>query len=199
MRIISGRFKGTKLIAPAADTKVIRPTSDRCREALFSILGERVNNARVLDLFAGTGAFALEAISRGAVHAVMVDNSKTAYSLICRNIEKVRQTPSITDNQPALVALRGDLRKGVTKVIGRHPNVPSLFDIIFLDPPYAQGMAQKILSDLDEASLLIKDGLIIAEERSSVELRNDFATLNLITRRRYGETCFWIYRQNCLN
>ena len=150
--------------------------------------------ARVLDLYAGTGAFALEAVSRGAEQAVMIDNGKTAYSLICRNIEQMyHQAPSISHMQPPLLAFREDLRKGVEKALNRHADVPKSFDIIFLDPPYDRGMAQKTLKDLDNTTLLAKDGLVIAEERSKVEITDEFTTLRLSGKRTYGDTSFWIF------
>ena len=86
MRIISGSAKGRKLFSPISGSKAIRPTSDRAREALFNIIGSRVMGCSVLDLFAGTGAFGCEALSRGAAEATFVDKSRVALELVCRNI-----------------------------------------------------------------------------------------------------------------
>ncbi|MDJ0622673.1 MAG: 16S rRNA (guanine(966)-N(2))-methyltransferase RsmD [Desulfocapsaceae bacterium] len=194
MRIIGGQFRGRKLATPAAENKAIRPTSDRCREALFSILGERIKNARILDLYAGTGAFAIEAVSRGAETAVMIDNSKTALFLIHKNLELIYKStaPSIHPSPP-LIVLHEDLRKGVENVLRGYSNVPSNFDIIFLDPPYNKGLAQRTLKDLDNTTYLAKDGLVIAEERSNAEITDEFDTLQFIEKRKYGDTCFWFY------
>lgn len=151
--------------------------------------------ARVLDLYAGTGAFAIEAVSRGAEAAVMIDSSKTALSLIYKNIEKINQsTASVSSSFPPLIAIREDLRKGVDTILRSHSGVPLIFDIIFLDPPYNRGLAQRTLKDLDNTAFLANDGLVIAEEQSNTEIVDEFNTLQFNAKRKYGDTCFWIYR-----
>ena len=151
--------------------------------------------ARVLDLYAGTGAFAIEAVSRGAETAVMIDSSKTALSLIYKNIEIINQsTASGSNSCPPLIAIREDLRKGVDTILRGYSDVPLAFDVIFLDPPYNMGLAQKTLKDLDNTTFLANDGLVIAEERSNTEIIDEFNVLQLCAKRRYGDTCFWMYR-----
>jgi len=195
MRIISGRAKGLRLATPPAKGNGIRPTSDRCREALFSILGTRIHKARVLDLYAGTGAFGLEALSRGAKSVTLVDNSPAALSLIRRNVELLRpRFHSGTSAFPKVSILRGDLRRGVNALLAGAEGIENVFDIIFLDPPYDKNLAQTTLSDLDGSSFLAKNGLIVAEERSKVVLSKHFEHLSCIDTRTYGDTSFRFYR-----
>lgn len=196
MRIISGRAKGLRLTTPPGKSNGIRPTSDRCREALFSILGTRIHEARVLDLYAGTGAFGLEALSRGARSVTLVDNNPTALSLIRKNVELLRHSfhPG-TSAFPKVSILRGDLRRGVNALLAGSEGVETAFDIIFLDPPYDKNLAQTTLADLDGSSFLAKNGLIIAEERSKVVLSKHFEHLSCTDTRTYGDTSFRLYRE----
>lgn len=184
-----------KLISPPGKSSTIRPTSDRCREALFSIIHDRIFKARVLDLYAGTGALALEALSRGAQEAVVVDNCATAHSLLRKNIKLVeRYYPDDANVSPPVTIIKSDLRKGLS-AITRFCNITSpTFDIIFLDPPYGKGLAQKTLEDIDNSAFLAKNGLVVAEEQSKVVLSKTLAHLQCIDIRKYGDTAFWIFR-----
>ena len=124
MRIISGEAKGRALFAPpGSDT---RPTSDKIRGSLFNIIASRVMDARVLDLFGGTGALALEALSRGAESAVIVDSSRQAWQVIERNARSVLKD----DFEYRARILCADYRSAIAALEG------SLFDLVFLDPPY---------------------------------------------------------------
>jgi 16S rRNA (guanine966-N2)-methyltransferase len=125
MRVIAGSAKGTRLAAVPAGT---RPVSDRAREGLFSSLGPSVNDARVLDLYAGTGALGIEALSRGAVSATFVDRSPAAIRTIIANLDKTHLTPSAT-------VVRGDVVRFL-----RRPGDP--VDLAFLDPPYDTPMPE---------------------------------------------------------
>ena len=184
-----------QLNSPPGKSNVIRPTSDRCREALFSILHGRLPQARVLDLYAGTGAFAIEALSRGARSAVAVDNNATAHSLLHKNVQLLnRYYPDDINVSPPLTIIKSDLRKGLSAVTRFCNNSLSTFDIIFLDPPYGKGLAQKTLENLDNAVFLAKNGLVIAEERSKIVLSDKLVHLQCIDTRKYGDTAFWIYR-----
>ena len=203
MRIISGSAKGRKLFSPPGQSLVIRPTSDRAREALFSIIGRHTQGAVVLDLYAGTGALGLEAFSRGATRVMFVENSRLASDLIARNIRACTgvdgsiPTESIAVVQQRLSLLRHDLRKGLPLRRFQQQGF-SLFDLIFLDPPYAQGLCQRTLRDLDHSHVLAPEGLLIAEERADEKLDDRFATLELTDKRIYGDTAFWIFRSQQL-
>ena len=204
MRIISGWAKGRKLVAPPAHSNFIRPTSDRAREALFNILGNQVKDALVLDLFAGTGAFGLEALSRGAKHVVFIDNNPRALTIIERNIRICLQETADpgqlqqndkSGNQAALrklssfvTVLKRDLKKVLTLDEIR-------FDLIFLDPPYSKGLALHCLQNIVGSTLAAAGSLIIVEERSKEILPESLDDCELIDQRRYGDTGFWFYRK----
>ncbi|HKJ66178.1 MAG TPA: 16S rRNA (guanine(966)-N(2))-methyltransferase RsmD [Desulfopila sp.] len=195
MRIISGKAKGMQLQSPSSGSLSIRPTSDRCREALFSILGTTVDGARVLDLYAGTGAFGLEALSRGAQSAVFVDSNPLSLKLIKKNIALLQIRLEGSGESPKVSLLKRDLRKGVNSVKKVDSEGTGAFDIIFLDPPYTMDLASITLEHLAAGTLLAPAGSIIAEERSKVTLPVEIGRLRLVDHRRYGDTCFWIYRQ----
>lgn len=188
MRIISGWAKGRRLSTPSGQGKDIRPTSDRAREALFSIIGSRVVGAKVLDLFAGTGALALEALSRGANHIVFVDCNRQSLNIIKRNIQVCKPA----DAAVTLQIVRYDLRKGIPPRI-LPSETDQLYDLIFLDPPYSQGLSLKTLEYLANGNLLAEGGLVIAEERSTEQLPEQLGVLVLTDQRIYGDTGFWFY------
>jgi 16S rRNA (guanine(966)-N(2))-methyltransferase RsmD len=165
MRIVAGTHGGRRLTAPAG--RATRPTSDRVREALFSILGERVPGARVLDLFAGTGALGLEALSRGAAQATFVD----------------RDTAAVRANLAAL-GLDGEVRR--MDVLAFLRGAPGPFDLVFVDPPYAEAdrFGPKLAATLP--ATLAPGGLVVAESgrRHPLEL----APMATLDERRYGDT-----------
>src|SRR5215208_6656697 len=175
MRIVGGRFRGRTLKAPASD--VIRPTSDRLRETIFNILAHGYDNAvegaRVLDLFAGTGAMGLEALSRGAAFALFVDDSAAARGLIRENVEALG-----VGGQSRL------FRRDATRLGPAAPNEP--FSIVFCDPPYGKGLAEKALASCAAGGWLTNDALVVIEEAGgdALKLPEGFA---LIETRDYGE------------
>lgn len=189
MRIISGTSRGRILRTPGkSDGKSeIRPTADRVKEALFSILGGRLRGAKVLDLYAGTGALGLEALSRGAERAVFVDNGDAALELVRKNVE-------LCGLSERSAIIRRDLTRGLAFLPGVAP--AGGFDLIFLDPPYRQGLVALLLSGLAELALLAPDGLVVAEEGAEVELAAVYPGLNLADHRRYGDTAIWFYQPN---
>lgn len=189
MRIISGSQKGRKLFSPPPHEKSIRPTSDRAREALFSILGERVQNARVLDLFAGTGALGLEAFSRKAALVVFVDNDRLALELIKKNVLLCLSGYTGTGE---LRVIQHDLGKGLP-LKKLPPEAASGFNLIFADPPYAKNISLSVLDSLNKSNLLTEDGMLIMEERFDVTLPSQLSQLRLVDRRVYGENAFWLY------
>jgi 16S rRNA (guanine966-N2)-methyltransferase len=153
MRIVGGRLRGRALSGPKS--QAIRPTADRLRESLFNILahgyGDPVRDARVLDLFAGTGALGLEAISRGAVFALLVDDGAEARALIRGNVEAL-----------GLGGVTRIFRRDATSLGPAHPVEP--FSLVFLDPPYGQGLAEKALLSAREGGWLTPDALVVVEE-----------------------------------
>src|SRR6202022_5138611 len=159
MRVIGGRLKGRALKAPGSDA--IRPTSDRLRETVFNILahsyGNPVAGARVIDLFAGTGAMAIEALSRGAVFALLVDQGAQACAIVRANFAAL-------DLGGAARILRRDARK-----LGAAPEGGS-FSLAFLDPPYGKGLVPPTLKALRDGDWLGKDPLAGIEERAGAEV-----------------------------
>jgi 16S rRNA (guanine966-N2)-methyltransferase len=175
VRVIAGSYGGRELVAPRG--RATRPTSDRVREALFSILGDTVPGARVLDLFAGSGALAIEALSRGAAEATLVDSSGAAIAAIRRNLEALGVEAEVV-RAPALRFLEG-----------AH-NRAHQYDLVFLDPPYRQAPAlgQELTAALQP--LLAGDARVVTESDRRSPLR---LQLELLDERRYGDTLIHIY------
>jgi len=176
MRIISGEAKGRTLFAPSGSQT--RPTSDKIRGSLFNIIGSRVVDARVLDLFGGSGALALEALSRGADSAVIADNSRQAQQAIDRNARSVLKD----DFAYRVSILCSDYRSAISALEGR------IFDLVFLDPPYRMVEAYgEALSRLLAADMLAPGCLIVAERRkdAGVALPEAFEVFDT---RLYGDT-----------
>jgi len=193
MRIISGRAKGRRLHTPPARTRQIRPTSDRAREALFSILGARVKDSRVLDLFAGTGALGCEALSRGAKSVIFVDNSSRSLTLIRKNIHLV---PNGAERS---TVIKHDLRNSLPFSASTALSL-SAVDLVFADPPYQKGFTEKILGYLDKSTVLSEKVLLIIEEEKNVALDIYLEDLVLDMQRFYGDTCFHFFiRKNRSN
>ena len=153
MRIISGEAKGRTLYAPSGQDT--RPTSDKIRGSLFNIIGARVMDARVLDLFGGTGALALEALSRGAESAVIADNSRAAQQAIDRNARSVLKEEF--DFRVQLI--RGDYRSAIGALEGR------MFDLVFLDPPYRMTEAYGDALKRMQVSDMLAPGCLVVLER----------------------------------
>jgi len=153
MRVVGGELKGRNIVAPAS--RDIRPTADRLRESVFNILvhayDDPFQDARVLDLFAGTGALGIEAISRGAVFTLFVDNGAEARALLRNNVEAL-----------ALGGVTKVYRRDATDLGPAHPMEP--FSLVFLDPPYGKGLAEKALASLRNGGWLKPNALLVVEE-----------------------------------
>lgn len=175
MRIITGSAKGMKLTAPRGLS--VRPTTDRVKESVFNILKGKVVDARVLDLFSGTGNLGLEAVSRGAVHAVLVDKSPSSIATIKKNAQNTKLVESIEI-----------IRQDVLTAIDRLVAASQQFDLIFCDPPYNQGFVQTVLHKLDEKPLLLSDDGILIMEHSGHEEVITGDNLVILRTQRYGET-----------
>jgi 16S rRNA (guanine966-N2)-methyltransferase len=178
VRVVAGRFGGRTLRAPPG--QATRPTSDRVREALFSMLGP-LDGARVLDLYAGSGALGLEALSRGAAHVTLVERAARAHAVIAANLEDlgVAGTEAELVRAPARTVLRDASARGDT------------YDLVLLDPPYrdAPGLGQELSQSL--ARVLAPRGRVVAESdrRAPLELTG----LTLTHERRYGDTLIRIH------
>ena len=175
MRIVGGRLRGRAIAAPKS--QAIRPTADRLRESLFNILmhayDDPVADARVLDLFAGTGALGLEALSRGAAFALFVDDGAEARALIRNNVEAL-----------GLGGVSKIFRRDATRLGAAHPNEP--FSLVFLDPPYHRGLAETALLSARGGGWLMPDALIVVEE--SAGAFKTPAGFEEIERRAYDDT-----------
>lgn len=175
MRIIGGKYRGRKL--KSISGTATRPTADRVREALFDVLGEMVKGARVLDLFAGTGALGLEAISRGASEAVLVENNPAARAAIESNLaalsadEAVRLLPLDCRSALALLGKRGDQ-----------------FDLILADPPYWSREAENLLDLVGRSAILARDGMVVIEHPVKSTPGPSGPGWALIRRKEYGRT-----------
>ena len=177
MRVVGGTLRGRQLAAP--EHAGLRPTSDRVRESVFNILahgieGPQLEGSRVIDLFAGTGALGIEALSRGARYALFIDDGAESRALIRRNLEAFGLN-------------------GVTKIwrrdacdLGPAGNIQP-FDYAFLDPPYGQGLGEKALFSLAAGAWLAPGALAIVEERAGVEVALP-AGFELIEKRSWGDT-----------
>jgi len=176
MRIVGGKLRSRPLAGPKSDA--VRPTSDRLREALFNILthsyGDPVTGARVLDLFAGTGALGIEAISRGAAYALFVDEGVEARALLRDNVEAL-----------GLGGVTRIFRRDATKLGPAHPLEP--FSLMFLDPPYGKGMAERALSAARAGGWLKPQALIVVEEATGAAFKAPEGFTEL-ERRQYDDT-----------
>ena len=174
MRVIAGSYKGRRLVAPPGTAT--RPTSDRVREALFSILGD-VGGLRVLDLYAGSGALGIEALSRGAAEAVFVESGRRAAAAIAANLEAVGDPPATIETRDALAFLRRARGEA--------------YDLVFADPPYSSAtrlgerLSALLPGVLHQSSLTVTE----SDKRAPLEL-----ALPLVDERVYGDTRIAIHR-----
>ena len=178
MRIITGTARGCRLKTPKGEAT--RPTADRIKESLFNILGRRVEAAHVLDLFAGTGALALEALSRGAASAVLVD--RTTHAILAENAARTK------------LAGRAEIRRGdVYAVAAELAREGRTFDLIFADPPYAHGDNARVLEAAARGALLAAGGLFVLEQGAGEEIVPQAGALRMMRERRYGAAriCFY--------
>jgi len=181
MRIIAGELKGRRLKTRAG--LLTRPTSDKVKGAIFSTLGEKVRDASVLDLFAGTGNLALEALSRGARAAVLVENNREAQAVIRENIEMTG-----VGHKAKLISM--DAFQYIQK------NRSEIFDLIFLDPPYGGGFAQKAITLLKEKTCLTANGVIVAETAKDEIIEGEISPLEIRRISNYGDTRVWYLQRS---
>ena len=179
MRVISGSARGLKLNTPSDDR--VRPTTDRVKESMFNIIQDRVYDSQVLDLFAGSGALGIEALSRGASQAVFCDNSLDSIKIIRSNIEKARVV-----DRSQLVS--GDFKKCLRDMKTRKQK----FDLIFVDPPYYKGLFEEVLETIRTREILKKDGIVIVEHDANTPIE-PLEGLEVFKEKKYGITMLTFY------
>lgn len=175
MRIISGIHKGRKL--QSVRGMATRPTSDRVREALFNILGPQPLDAQILDLYAGTGALGIEALSRGAHHAIFIDRSAQALAVLRKNLEQCK-----------MAACSQVLQWDIAKNLNCLNHIERPFDLVFLDPPYHKNLVSITLTHLLAVECLNNQTVVVAEHESGLNTDVLPAGLKLVKTRRYGQT-----------
>ena len=180
MRVIAGKAKGMQLYTP--DGMLTRPTTDRVKEALFSILQFDLPGARVLDLFGGTGQLGIEALSRGAASAVFVDSRREACQLIRTNLEKTH--------------LASDARIVQSDYLEYLNRCREKFNLILLDPPYAEVFLENSIKRITEIDILQQGGIIAAERPLGKELPWEFQGFTRSRDYKYGKILLTLYRKN---
>ena len=183
MRVIAGKVKGLHLKTPKAGWRV-RPLTDQARGALFNILAEKVGDSSFLDLFAGTGAVGIEALSRGAQVAIFVEMNRQVVALIRQNLELT----GFTDRAEVYAV---DVLKAVNILSGKGAK----FGIIFIGAPYDSPLLDKVLQKIADGGLLAPAGVLIAEHRKQHELAVEYGKLQMFRAARYGETVFEFYKE----
>lgn len=179
MRVITGTAKGVRLLTP--DGVKTRPTADRVKEGLFSIIQFEIAGRRVLDLFAGTGQLGIEALSRGAESAVFVDFSQPAVKLVKENIRRAKM-------EDCAQVVQSDYESYLRSCRQK-------FDIVFLDPPYAEKFLENSLKTISEIDILRDGGIIICEKPVEKPLEGEFPGLIRQKEYRYGKTAIVLFRK----
>ena len=179
MRVITGSAKGVRLKTP--DGLRTRPTAERVKEALFSASQAELPGARVLDLFGGTGQLGIEALSRGAASAVFVDKDKSACDMIRENLRRTK-----LESQGTVVC---------ADYLSFLATSKRVFDIVFLDPPYAEIFLESAIKKISEIDILSACGIIIAERPVGKELSKEFGNLWYAKEYKYGKTLIAVFRK----
>ena len=189
MRVVTGEAKGRKLKAPK--TAGTRPIIDRVKTALFDILSTRVEDARFLDLFAGTGSVGIEALSRGAAHATFIEMNHSVLKLVRENLK-------ITGLGDRAETLQADAFKFLQSNAAQNGNAQRVYDMIYVAPPQYHEMAARALAMLDTSPLLAEDGLVIIQihpKERSVVAAVPLTRLVLSDERKYGSTLLMFYER----
>jgi 16S rRNA (guanine966-N2)-methyltransferase len=187
MRVIAGTYRSR--ILRSLKGLALRPTSDRLRETLFNVLGPSVEGSRFLDLFAGTGAMGIEALSRGAAEVVFVENHAPAAALIRRNLNSLGIRNGAT-------VVEMDAARGLDKLARPGGDETSPYDYVFLDPPYARAnLYARVLESLGWGNLLAPGGVLIAEHRRSFDLPEQVGALECYRVLKQGDAALSFYRR----
>ena len=193
MRVIAGAFRGRRLTAPKGK-RLVRPTADRVKESIFSILRERIVDANFLDLCAGTGSMGIEALSRGAKHVTFLERDPRCIEIIERNLHACGL---LAESDARYHLFRRDVVKGITDLCKRSV----IFEIIYFDPPYRVDLAGGSqlyttgLSLLAESSLLCPGGILLVEHAKQVILLDGVGSLCRVRQTRYGDTVVSFYEK----
>jgi len=182
MKIIAGEYKGRAIEMPSG----IRPTSGKVREALFEIFKNRIEGAKFLDLYCGSGAMGIEALSRGAEKAVFVDNNHNCVCVLKRNLNKIGISQSSYDIY----------NKDCIDILSRGGFQTRPYDIVFLDPPYYVSLAKNTLIELSSCDILTPNALVIAEVFKKESLPKEIGALKKIRSSKYGDTLLEFYRSS---
>ncbi|EPR38940.1 MULTISPECIES: 16S rRNA (guanine(966)-N(2))-methyltransferase RsmD [Desulfococcus] len=188
MRIISGRLRGRKLLPIRGNA--VRPTSDRVREAIFNIIGRNIAEARVLDLFAGTGAMGIEALSRDARSAIFIDNRKASVAAVRKNLEHL----GLTERSRVVL---WDIDRNLNCLTPHEPDI----HLVFMDPPYHKNLIGPALFHLRQRRILAPGALVVVEHAASEPLPEQLSGYDLSDQRKYGKTLvsFLNYAMNAPN
>lgn len=179
MYIVGGKYKKRALVAPKSD--LVRPTTSQTRESVFNICQLTIEGAQFLDLFAGSGAMGLEALSRGAEHATFVENNKQALIAIKQNIQALG-----VEKQTTVMHL------SVLQALQKLALHKKTFDVIYVDPPYGKGLCESVITFLDQHPLLNEGGTLFIEDASLKE--PDLVSLVLESKRTIGRACLYEYK-----
>ncbi|HEY8888877.1 MAG TPA: 16S rRNA (guanine(966)-N(2))-methyltransferase RsmD [Clostridium sp.] len=180
MRIIAGSARGRKLLSPVG--MGTRPTLDRVKESIFSIIQNKLPHAVVVDMFSGTGSLGLEAASRGAAICYLIDMGDTTFEMLQKNVDNLKFNDKCK-------CLKGD----TYKYMQQFADEKVVFDLIFIDPPYAKDMIPPAIEIITTNSLLKKDGLIVCKIDSSEEIYDGNSIIHLVRSRKYGNTTVLFY------
>jgi 16S rRNA (guanine966-N2)-methyltransferase len=175
VRIISGQYKGRRL--QSISGTAVRPTADQVREALFNILSQIVSGSCVLDLFAGTGALGIEALSRGAQYAVFVDTASRPLTVLHKNLHNFE-----------LLTQSRIIRWDISKNLNCLKPFQNQFDLVFMDPPYQKGLVPVALANLMRAQCLAPGATIVAEHERDCDISSPYVSISVADQRRYGQT-----------
>lgn len=185
MRIIAGIARGRKILSPTG--MGTRPTLDRIKESMFSIIQNRVYDSTVFDVFAGTGSLGLEAVSRGAKECYLVDKGTETFGFLTENVANLKFTDKCHClNMDSYSAIENLARKSME------------FDIIFIDPPYLKDMIPQAIEKIEKLKLLKSNGIIVTKIDTSEKICSGYGDIILIDSRKYGNTtvCFYRYKEN---
>lgn len=180
MRVVGGALRGRKLAAPRG--RAVRPTSDRVRESIFDLLGVHFGCGRVLDLYAGTGALGVEALSRGCQSAVFVERSRAAVELIVSNLKNCELT-----DRGRVVS-----REVIAFLKSSEPDCAA--DLVLIDPPYGKGLVPKTLRLIESGGWLAAAGVVVCETEAGLQLPEQTDALERLKQRVYGDTAISLFR-----
>jgi 16S rRNA (guanine966-N2)-methyltransferase len=187
MRVIAGTYRSR--ILKSLKGLELRPTSDRLRETLFNVLGSGIQGSRFLDVFAGTGAVGIEALSRGAEHVSFIENHAPSAALICKNLTALEVSSGVK-------VISADAVRGLESLEAKVKAGDAAYDYIFIDPPYsATADYSRVLQKIGASNLLADRGIVTVEHRKSFDLSESFDTLKRVRLLRQGDAALSFYRR----